>query len=175
MDDVAQLLNFFDVARSLTHRLATTRLVTVAAVQGLAAAGGLELASSCDIIFASDSATFADRHARYGFVPSFGATAYLPLKLGHARAAWLMLADGLLTAQEAREAGLVAYVASADDFETQLSGLIDRIATLDGAALAAMKSLLVDHLDLADALAREGAAVAEHARDGRYSGRPSDF
>lgn len=175
MNDINELLEFFDRARDLTRRLATSRLVTIAAVNGLAAAGGLELASSCDIIFASDAARFADRHARYGFVPSFGATAYLPIKIGHAKASWLMLADGMFDAYEAREAGLVAHVAPSATFTQDLETFVERLGTLDATALAAMKTLLISHTDLDAALERERSAVEAHARAGRYAIRPTDF
>ena len=175
MGDVDDLLDFFTFARTLTLRLATTRLVTVAAVNGLAAAGGLELAASCDIIVASDSARFADRHARYGFVPSFGATAHLPRKIGRAQAAWLMLADGTFDAHRALVAGLVSHVVPTSAFSEELSSFIERLAGLDPAALASMKSLIADQAGLEAALSAEARAVESHARAGLYAGRPTDF
>lgn len=69
MNDPDRLLSFFAEGRRLMERLVSSRLVSIAVVQGLAAAGGLELVTAADIVIATDEALFADRHATYGYLP----------------------------------------------------------------------------------------------------------
>ena len=68
MEKPESLLSFFDEGRRLMERLLTSRLVSIAVVHGLAAAGGLELVAATDLVIAAENAKFVDRHARYGFL-----------------------------------------------------------------------------------------------------------
>jgi enoyl-CoA hydratase len=82
----------------------------VAAVNGVAYTGGLEIALSCDIRIASEHAVFADTHARVGVMPGWGLTVRLPRVIGHARALEMSLAGTRLDAQTALAWGLVNHV-----------------------------------------------------------------
>jgi len=175
MENPDDLLQFFKLARSLMLRLHSTRLVSVAIVAGLAAAGGLEMVAACNVVIASESATFADRHARYGFIPAFGGTALLPLKIGYAQAAWLMLADGKYSAREAHAAKLVSHLFEDTRFLEQSIDQLNKIGSLKSSALIAIKKLLNHSAELSDAMDRELAEVERHLQDGGYSTKFIDF
>lgn len=175
MENPDDLLQFFKLARSLMLRLHSTRLVSVAIVAGLAAAGGLEMVAACNIVIASESATFADRHARYGFIPAFGGTALLPLKIGYAQTAWLMLADGKYSAREAYAAKLVSHIFEDTRFLEQFIDQLNKIGSLKISALVAIKKLLNHSVELSDAMDRELAEVERHLQDGGYSTKFIDF
>lgn len=175
MENPDDLLQFFKLARSLMLRLHSTRLVSVAIVAGLAAAGGLEMVAACNVVIASESATFADRHARYGFIPAFGGTALLPLKIGYAQAAWLMLADGKYSAREAHTAKLVSHLFEDTRFLEQSIDQLNKIGSLKSSALIAIKKLLNHSAELSDAMDRELAEVERHLQDGGYSTKFIDF
>lgn len=167
LDRPDDLLAHFTQAREFADRLATGRLVSVAVVHGLAAAGGLELVTACDLVVAGRSARFADRHARYGFVPAFGATARLTHRLPRAVAAWLLLGDGELDADGAHRAGLVSMVVDDDHLGRTVEDLHDRLAGLDATALESIKRLMDDPAE-AEAVADEARAVAAHLAAGGY-------
>jgi len=163
-----QAEHFFDRGRLLTTRLATSPLVVVAAVDGLAAAGGLELVAACDLVLATRRARFADRHVRNGFVPAFGATARLVRRVGSGPAAWLLLGDAEWSAEDAQRVGLVSMIVQDDEaLHVEIEALVGRIGGLDTTALRVTKSLLAME-DPADAMERERVAVGEHLRAGRY-------
>ena len=84
----------------------------IAAINGLAVTGGLEVAVACDIIIASTEAQFADTHAQVGFVPSWGLSQRLSRIAGTQRAKEMSLTGNFISAQQAYEWGLVNHVVS---------------------------------------------------------------
>lgn len=130
------------------RRFEESRLPVVAAVQGLCLAGGLELAMSCDVVFAAQAARFGCQHARYGLVPGWGGSQRLPRLVGLRRALDIMYSGRWLTAAEAVTAGL-ANAAVADE---QLTAFAETYCTdlskKSRSSLAAMKRLARDGIDL---------------------------
>jgi enoyl-CoA hydratase/carnithine racemase len=175
MSNPNDLLEFFGNARALMRRLSSSRLVTIALVNGLVAAGGLELVSACDIVVSSASSTFSDRHARYGFVPAFGATALLPAKIGYSAAAYLLLGDGKYNANEAMQVGLVSKVFNDSEFVQETDKFLKKIEQLDPTALGAIKSLMHQRLHIDEAMRAEKSAVKRHLAQGGYDITKIDF
>jgi enoyl-CoA hydratase len=96
----------------------------IGAINGAAVTGGLELALYCDILIASERASFADTHARVGLVPTWGLSVRLPQKVGVGMARRMSLTGRYLPAAEALRAGLVTEVVPYD----QLLAVADDIA-----------------------------------------------
>lgn len=88
---------------------------TLAAVDGVAAGAGLNLALGCDVAIASDRARFAEIFVRRGLTLDFGGTWLLPRRIGLARAKELSLTGRMVDAAEAERIGLVGRVVSAAD------------------------------------------------------------
>jgi enoyl-CoA hydratase/carnithine racemase len=82
----------------------------IGAINGAAVTGGLELALYCDILIASESARFADTHARVGLLPTWGLSVRLPQKVGIGLARRMSLTGDYLSADDALRAGLVTEV-----------------------------------------------------------------
>jgi enoyl-CoA hydratase len=82
----------------------------IAVVNGFALGGGCELALSCDIILAGESAVFGQPEVNLGVLPGFGGTQRLPRLIGRGMAMELMVTGRQVKAQEARELGLVNHV-----------------------------------------------------------------
>lgn len=170
-----ELLEFFDQARAFMLRLNSSRLITIALINGVAVAGGLELVNSCDLAIASQSSVFMDKHARYGFVPAFGATVLLPAKIGYSAAAWLLLGDGHYTADEALRVGLVSQIFSDLRFANETERFLNSLKQLDPISLSTIKKLLNQNMPNDKALIAEKAAVRRHFLQDGYNTSAIDF
>lgn len=95
--------------------IASCPKVTMAAINGAAVAGGLELALACDIRICSDNARFFFPETKHGLIPAAGGTRRLPQVVGIARAKELILGGRVWHAEEARSIGLVSEVVSPDE------------------------------------------------------------
>ncbi|HEY7413283.1 MAG TPA: enoyl-CoA hydratase-related protein [Vicinamibacteria bacterium] len=124
----------------------------LAAVDGVAAAGGFGLAMCCDLVVASERATFEWAYGRTGLSGAESSTFLLPRLLGLRRALELVLLNPRLDARQAQAMGLVTAVVPVERFEAEVMALAQRLAEGPAAAYAAAKSLLnraagVDRLD----------------------------
>jgi enoyl-CoA hydratase len=125
----------------------------VVAVNGPAVGLGASIALLCDVIFAADTASFADPHVRVGIVAGDGGVAIWPLALGPARAKQYLLTGDALTATEAERIGLINFVVPAADLAERSLAFAQRLAA--GAPLAlrytklAVNKLVKDALNVA--------------------------
>ena len=101
-------------ARDLLVRLHRSKIVSIAAVNGLAFGGGLELALACTFRIAAPHATFALPEVKLGVFPVYGGTQFLPKVVGPARAVDMMITGRTVECAEALAMGLVSRVAGAD-------------------------------------------------------------
>jgi enoyl-CoA hydratase/carnithine racemase len=113
----------------------------IAIVAGLAIAGGLELALSCDLIVATDRARLGDGHITYGLVPGGGGSRRLPDAIGSRAARWLMYTGELIDAHTALRLGLVQHVVPAAEADAWASQLAQALSQRSPAALAFMKRM----------------------------------
>jgi 2-(1,2-epoxy-1,2-dihydrophenyl)acetyl-CoA isomerase len=127
-DAVADLANVIHEGHLL---FAETPKPIVAAVQGPVAGGGLGFMLVADYIVASEAALFVSRYADVGLTPDCGVSTLLPQAIGPRRALELLLSPRMLTAETAREWGLVAEVVSADALPGQARAIARH--WLDGA------------------------------------------
>ena len=93
--------------KPLVMALRTLEMPTIAAVNGVAAGAGANIALACDLVFAARSASFIQSFSKIGLVPDCGGTWWLPRLLGHARAMGLALTAEKLTAERAEQWGLI--------------------------------------------------------------------
>jgi enoyl-CoA hydratase/carnithine racemase len=146
-------------------------LPVIAAVNGIALAGGLELALACDFIVASSAARIGDGHIRYGLVPGGGGSQRLPDAVGVRTARWLMYSGALLDAESAHQLGLVQRVLPAESFRADVQAMASTMAARSSSALAFMKRMTrrrsVGDLDLQAELEEASRVVAgADAREG---------
>jgi enoyl-CoA hydratase len=138
------LSKFMDV----TCRLEQLPMPVIAAVNGLALAGGLELVMCCDLVIAADSAKLGDAHANYGLVPGAGNSVRLPRKIGQTRASYLMFTAEFVPAAELVDAGLVNFVVPDDQLVAAVDELVGKMAGKSPLGLARMKRLILDGLEM---------------------------
>lgn len=141
----------------------------IAAVHGVALAGGFELMSGCDIIIAARSAMIGDQHAQRGFVPGGGSSQRLPRWLPRPQARDLLFSGRWLTGEEALSMGLVSRVTDDDDLHREVSELARELAARNWTTMRRLKELarLADELPLADGLDVEIRYCLDHGREGR--------
>jgi enoyl-CoA hydratase len=102
------------MARDLLVRLSRSSLISVAAINGLAFGGGLELAMACTLRIAAPQATMALPEVKLGLLPAYAGTQFLPAIVGQARALEIMITGRTLSTEEALAIGLVHRVADDD-------------------------------------------------------------
>jgi enoyl-CoA hydratase/carnithine racemase len=166
--------------------VAAMRTPTVAAVNGVAVGGGLELALACDLRIAAETARFGLTEVKRGNIPGNGGTQRLPRLIGTAPALELLLTGALVDASRAAAMGLVGRVADdALDAAIEVAESIAQNAPL--AVLAAKRAVREgSRLPLDDALAleaelstglrstedwAEGVSAFAEKRDPRWTGR----
>jgi 2-(1,2-epoxy-1,2-dihydrophenyl)acetyl-CoA isomerase len=142
----------------------------VAAVNGPAVGIGCSLALAADLIVAAESAYFLLAFVNIGLVPDGGSTAFLPARVGYARAAEMAMLGKRVPASQALDWGLINQVVPDDELEPVSSGLLERLATGPTASYAGSKRLLNRRMyaDLAGQLDAEADAQ-------RAQGQSADF
>lgn len=114
----------------------------IAAVNGFALGGGLELALACDFIYASDTARLGLVEANLGLIPGFGGVARLARRCGTAMAAELLMTAAQLKAEEALRVGLANKVVPAADLLETATATAKTMASKGPLAIGAVKRLL---------------------------------
>ena len=108
--------------------MATMPKLVIAAVNGVAAGGGMSLALACDLRIASSDATFLQGFANLGLYPDFGATYFLPRLIGLSRASELFYTAERLPASEACRVGIVYQVFPPENFAEETRKLAEHFA-----------------------------------------------
>ena len=172
-DDTEGLRRFVGTALKLMNRIEAFPLPTIAAVNGIAVAGGLELLLACDLVLAADSAMIGDAHVNYGLLPGGGSSIRLPRKIGPTRAKRLLFSGETIPAAEAQAIGLVNQVVPAGELERTVEALVARLAEKSPLTLRRMKRLVDDGLQAShdaalrlEMIAWEAHAHAEDLREG---------
>ena len=124
------------------RRLQNLRVPTIAAVNGVAAGAGASLAMCCDIAIATPSTSFIQAFSKIGLIPDAGGSWMLVERLGLARAMALAMTGDKLSADKAKEWGLIWDVA--EDSVAAALALAERLAVMPTKALVATRHLLRD-------------------------------
>lgn len=141
-------------------RLHELRTPTVAAVNGVAAGAGCNLALGCDIVIASDRARFSQIFSKRGLSIDFGGSWVLPRLIGLHRAKELAFLADIIDAAEADRIGLVNRVVPADELAATAADVARRLAALPPLQVAMTKRLLNQSfsVSMAEALEFEDTA-----------------
>ena len=142
------------------RRFETSPKPTIAAVNGFALGGGCELAMSCHMRLASDTAKFGQPEVKLGLVPGYGGTQRLPRLVGKGRALQLLLTGETIDAQEAFRIGLVNRVLPAAELMSAAGAMMRTILANAPLALACCIEAVNAGYDLPllDALTLEATA-----------------
>jgi 2-(1,2-epoxy-1,2-dihydrophenyl)acetyl-CoA isomerase len=125
------------------RKLQALRVPTIAAVNGVAAGAGASLAMTCDLAVAASNAVFVQAFSKIGLVPDAGGSWFLVKRLGLARALGCAMLGDKLSAQDAKEQGMIWDVAAeGEDCVEAALKLAQRLAVLPTKALVATRHLL---------------------------------
>ena len=149
--------------KPLVQRLRSMPVPVIAAVNGVAAGAGANLALNCDFVLAGQSASFIQAFAKIGLVPDTGGTWLLPRIVGRARALGLAMLGDKLPAAEAERIGLIWKCVDDAALADEIAELAQRLAAMPAKALAATRAAIDDAqaLTLEQALDMEAALQSQ--------------
>ncbi|MHA7058732.1 enoyl-CoA hydratase-related protein [Aquimarina sp. M1] len=143
----------------------------IAAVNGVAAGAGANIALACDIVVASEEVSFIQAFSKIGLIPDSAGTFFLPRLIGFQKASALMMLGDKVTAKEAENLGMLYKVCTVETFEEEVLHLASKIAKMPTKALGLTKRLLnqsmVNNLD--QQLAMESDLQIEAAESNDYA------
>lgn len=114
----------------------------IAAVNGVAAGAGANIALACDIVIAHEKVSFIQAFSKIGLVPDSAGTFFLPRLIGFAKASALMMLGDKVSATEAERLGMIYKVTSLEDFEVEVQTIAETLAQMPTKALGMTKQLL---------------------------------
>ena len=114
----------------------------IAAVNGVAAGAGANIALACDIVVAHEKASFIQAFSKIGLIPDSGGTFTLPRLVGFQRASALMMTGDKVPANQALHMGMVYQVFTEDEYEGQVRSLALKMAQMPTKGLALTKAAL---------------------------------
>ena len=114
----------------------------IAAVNGVAAGAGANIALACDVVVATESASFIQAFSKIGLVPDSGGTFTLPRIIGFGKASALMMLGDKVSAKEAEQMGMIYKVVSDDSFAEEAEKVAQKLANMPTKGLAYTKHLL---------------------------------
>ena len=151
------------------ERLAKLPQPLIAQIHGHCYTGGLELALAADLLFAAETARFADTHGKWGLTPIWGMSQRLPRRVGVSRAKELMFTSRTVSAPEAAAIGLVDGCVPDDLLSEEIAGLTAAILANSSFSNRANKQMLEDSdgMSLEDGLRHERENTAGMAPDAK--------
>lgn len=114
----------------------------IAAVNGVAAGAGANIALACDIVTASESASFIQAFSKIGLIPDSAGTFFLPRLIGFQQASALMMLGDKVTATDAKQLGMIYKVFNAETFENEVLLIAETLANMPTKAIGYTKQLL---------------------------------
>ncbi|HLW31374.1 MAG TPA: enoyl-CoA hydratase-related protein [Aequorivita sp.] len=143
----------------------------IAAVNGVAAGAGANIALACDVVIASENASFIQAFSKIGLVPDSAGTFFLPRLIGFQKASALMMLGDKVSAVEAEKLGMVYKVVSSENFMDEVNSIATTMANMPTKALGLTKRLLNNSLEssLEEQLALESKLQIEAAQSEDYA------
>lgn len=143
----------------------------IAAVNGVAAGAGANIALACDIVLAKSSASFIQAFSKIGLIPDSGGTFFLPRLVGWQRASALAMTGDKVSATEALAMGMIYKLFDDEAFDNEVEMLAQKMAEMPTKALWFTKQLLNESIsnDLITQLKREAALQTEAGESHDYN------
>ena len=153
----------------IIKKIREIELPVVAAVNGIAAGAGANIALACDIVLATESAYFLQAFSKIGLIPDSGGTFFLPRLVGLARATALTFLGDKVSAREAVDMGMIYKYVADDEYEDEVKKLANKLANMPTKGLAytklAFNKSLTNDLDNQLAVEEHLQSDASHTDD----------
>jgi 2-(1,2-epoxy-1,2-dihydrophenyl)acetyl-CoA isomerase len=142
----------------------------IAAVNGVAAGAGANIALACDVVVASENVSFIQAFSKIGLVPDSGGTFFLPRLIGFQKASALMMLGDKIPAKEAEALGMIYKVFPVDIFYQEVNTIATHLANMPTKALGFIKRMLNESMTntLEEQLDIEGKLQIEAAQSEDY-------
>ena len=152
-------------------RIRSIEKPVIAAVNGVAAGAGANIALACDIVVASASASFIQAFSKIGLIPDSAGTFFLPRLIGLQKATALMMLGEKVLAEDAEKLGMIYKTYPAEDFNSEVAALAEKLSKMPTKALGLTKRLLNESLtnDLIAQLEMESKLQIEAAQSDDYA------
>ncbi len=131
----------------IIQKIRTIEKPIIAAVNGVAAGAGANIALACDIVVATEQASFIQAFSKIGLIPDSAGTFFLPRLIGLHRATTLMMLGDKVTAEEAKLMGMLYKIFPSGFFEEEVKNLATTLAQMPTKALGLTKRLLNQSMD----------------------------
>jgi 2-(1,2-epoxy-1,2-dihydrophenyl)acetyl-CoA isomerase len=171
----------------IIQKIRSLKKPVVAAVNGVAAGAGANIALCCDVVVATASASFIQAFSKIGLIPDSGGTFFLPRLIGFQKASAIMMLADKISAEEAERLGMIYKVFDDESFATASFAIAQTLAELPTKGLAYTKQALnnsvhnnlFEQLKLEDALQykaahtedyKEGVAAFQEKRKAFFKG-----
>ena len=155
----------------IISRIRSIEKPIIGAVNGVAAGAGANIALACDVVVASERASFIQAFSKIGLIPDSAGTFFLPRLIGFQKASALMMLGDKVSAEEAERLGMIYKMYSAEDFNAEVTVLAEKMAAMPTKALGMTKRLLNESLtnDLNQQLDLESKLQIEAAQSEDYN------
>ena len=155
----------------IIQRIRNIEKPIIAAVNGVAAGAGANIALACDVVVASENSSFIQAFSKIGLVPDSAGTFFLPRLIGFQKASALMMLGDKISAVEAEKLGMVYKVVTPENFMEEVNNIASILAKMPTKALGLTKRLLnnsmqnnlEEQLDLESKLQIESAQSEDYA------------
>jgi 2-(1,2-epoxy-1,2-dihydrophenyl)acetyl-CoA isomerase len=143
----------------------------IGAINGVAAGAGANIALACDVVVASENASFIQAFSKIGLVPDSAGTFFLPRLIGFQKASALMMLGDKVSAEEAEKLGMVYKVVSSENFIEEVNNIASILANMPTKALGLTKRLLNNSMQnsLEEQLNLESKLQIESAQSEDYA------
>lgn len=144
VDKVDEMVEVF---HRIFRQMWSLDIPTIAAVNGAALGGGCELVTFCDMVFASEKATFGQPEIQVGVYPPVAVVTF-PRLMPHMKALELLLTGSVIDARQAERLGMVNKVVPVESFDEELSRFVGKLTALSAAVLRLTKRATLQGLAL---------------------------
>ena len=139
------------------NRIMKAKFPVLAAINGAAVGAAVCVIIACDMAVSVEHAIFATPTSGLGGMPGWGSQVLMPWALGRHNAAWLLLGNERLNAEDAKRIGLIEKILKPEELMPYIEGVAKKLASLPPQTISAMKKLMVDSasMTLDDGIAAE--------------------
>lgn len=155
----------------IIQRIRTIEKPVIAAVNGVAAGAGANIALACDVVIASENASFIQAFSKIGLVPDSAGTFFLPRLIGFQKASALMMLGDKISATDAEKLGMVYKTVPSENFMEEVTNIASILANMPTKALGLTKRLLNNSMQntLEEQLNLESKLQIESAQSEDYA------